>query len=39
MAPTNDRAGLTELLTLAIDIGGSHLKRNDRSLAAQVLPR
>jgi predicted NBD/HSP70 family sugar kinase len=26
MAYTNDRAGPTELLTLAIDIGGSHLK-------------
>ena len=26
MAHTNDRAGLAKLLTLAIDIGGSHLK-------------
>jgi hypothetical protein len=27
MAHTNDRAGLTELLTIAIDIGASHLRQ------------
>jgi hypothetical protein len=36
MAHTNDRAGLAIPLTLAIDIGGSHLKALSRRFGLAV---
>jgi hypothetical protein len=35
MAYTNDRAGPTKPLTLAIDIGGSHLKGVDAPISTK----